>query len=184
MASALPRMRLEELQALHSELLLAVVQGHGISAAMQLVGTSLQWLATLHEASSRGLPTVSRRVVEAAPALLRWKRAAKCALRLADPWFGSGIDRLPLECAHRRAWNGSRFKPDGVLLVRAEETPFAHGAMRECYRWRVSFGGGRAVNLVAKRYSPPSAEALEADVRLQARAKEYAAAFNLRWPPN
>ena len=44
-------------------------------------------------------------------------------------------------------------------------------------------GGARALNLIGKRYERANTDSLEADVRMQMRAKAYATAFNELAPP-
>ena len=170
--------RLADLQAMHSGLLLAVVEEHGVAAAMHLVGSSLQWLASLQDHAELRR-SASQRIIESAPA--RWRSLTARALALPDPWATLKLDELPLERATRWQWTGTSWVAD-ELLIRCERAAFARGAMRQCHRLRLQTRG-RSANFIAKAYQPPSREALEADVMLQMRAKELAREFNARQPP-
>jgi hypothetical protein len=174
--------RLDELQALHSSLVLTVVQRHGVSAAMRLIGQTLTWLATLPSdgamnGTGSGPPVSPRgRFAESTEtARERWRRAVELVLESPDPWAPWAAERRPpLSRATRLQLVESNWVED-ELLVRCEREPFTRGAMRHCHRVRVLLGPGRRpLNLVAKRYDPPDRRALEDDVRVQLRAKSCA----------
>lgn len=186
---------LPELQALHSHLLMAIVRNFGTAQAISIVGSSLQWLSTTFAAgNSIGMPQQSAGLFSVPPKVVdqgssrqavigRWHGAVRKALHAPDPWAGRALRQLPLERAQRRRWNPRRGAWETTdALVRLERDEFAHGAMRTCYRLRLE---PRGHNLVAKRYEsePESISLLEADVRMQMCAKDYAERFNARAPP-
>lgn len=174
--------RLDELQALHSSLVLTVVQRHGVSAAMRLIGQTLTWLATLpSDGALNGMGSGppqsprSRFAESTETARERWHRAVELALGSPDPWAAWAAERCPpLSRAARLQLVDSNWVRED-LLVRCEREPFTRGAMRHCHRVRVLLGPGRRpLNFVAKRYDPPDRRALEDDVRVQLRAKSCA----------
>ena len=139
-------------QALHSSLVLTVVQRHGVTAAMRLIGTTLTWLSTLPADGgvSADLPTSPRsRFTESTQNVgERWRSAVRRALATPDPW--ASRPPIPLYRAKRLQLVGSTWVED-ELLVRCEREPFTRGAMRHCHRIRVLMGPGRRpLNLVAK----------------------------------
>lgn len=179
---------LPELQILHSHFLLFIQQNHGVAHAMRILGTGLQVLA----AASDGLSGLSSGPAETAVVMQedrhlfvarRWQVAARKAAALPDAWERYGLRGLPLERATRHRWHPRRcvwFSRE--LLVRVERAPFAKGSMRVCHRMRAEPFG---LNWVAKRYlsEADSVEALETDVKMQMRAKDYAQRFNECGPP-
>ena len=196
---------LASLQGMHSHLILAIVQRYGLQAAMHILGTTLQWLATMPVHGNAQLrptdePSSPRvRVEKSTIPSLRWKISSERALATTDPWAQHAMDLLPIERAQRRRWVGasdagvsegstslSAWQSDEVL-VRVERHEFARGAMRHCYRLKLRtaccLSWRRDLNLVAKRYEPASTGTLEADVQMQMRAKWYSAAFNARGVP-
>ena len=182
---------MQELHELHAQLLLAVVRGHGIAAAMGLVGQSLQSLAARHAEEYSSANGVGIVVNPGLRSRRRWASACQLALRAAkaDPWQGL-FESVPMELALRRRW-----LPDGgwtseAVLVRVERAAFARGAMRTCHRIKIlqsarSGWQGAGCNHVAKLYEgdPDSPALLEEDVRLQQAAKRYAARYNERGVP-
>ena len=173
--------RLDELQALHSSLVLTVVQRHGVSAAMRLIGQTLTWLSTLPAdtgmsvgaSGTRSAQSPRNRFAEnTESARERWRRLIALARQSPDPWARCTAEQaLPLLRAIRRRLIDNKWVED-ELVVRCEREPFTRGAMRHCHRVRVYLGPGRrSLNLVAKRYDPPDRKALEDDVQMQLRAK-------------
>eukprot|EP00965_Chrysotila_dentata_P231632 6198472-Pleurochrysis_carterae.AAC.6 len=187
-SSWLRGLRLEELQGLHAQLLLAVVETHGVQAAMHLIGSSLQWLALASAANARPPAPDSRhahgQLMEHG---LRWHErrwhAALCkALCLNDPWVDGDWSTLSYQRALRRCWDQIRRRwVNDDLLICWERQPFAHGSMRQCHRMKATRQGWkRPLYLLGKRYFNEAASiaALEADVRMQMRAKEYGTRYS------
>eukprot|EP00928_Gymnodinium_smaydae_P061335 TRINITY_DN45432_c0_g1_i1.p1 TRINITY_DN45432_c0_g1~~TRINITY_DN45432_c0_g1_i1.p1 ORF type:complete len:588 (+),score=135.73 TRINITY_DN45432_c0_g1_i1:51-1814(+) len=187
----------QEFQALHSQLLFAILRCHGPVHAMSIVGTSLQWLATMcgdGGKSAGGAPgDVPQSPVYQVRAeswedhrfavARRWQRAAALARQALDPWREIAWKRLPLERATRRRWDTKlNAWTCAEVIVRVEREHFDRGAMRLCYRMR---GTPFGLNWVAKRYDKEmqTVGALESDVIMQMRAKDYAAQFNTCSPP-
>ena len=193
-AAGLERLSLEELQDWHATIVLAVVRGHGVPAAMNLIGHSLQSLAAQAYADAD-----KRRQFDIMPSAAisparRWQATMPLALRAAstaDPWRDR-LSHVPVELAIRRTWDHTTnaWKAECVL-VRVEREAFAHGAMRQCFRMKIlrsatrGWSGAAGTNYVAKSYmsGPNSAALLEADVRMQTTAKWYAERFNEQRPP-
>ncbi|KAL1496419.1 hypothetical protein AB1Y20_016374 [Prymnesium parvum] len=188
---ALRGLGLVDLQQLHSSLMLAIVQSHGVPAAIHLVGATLQWLATV---PFSGLAAPRRADAVRVPRASRWASAlsALSAGRLADPWAPLALHRLPTEVAVRRTWDEATASwAAEVLLVKCAKAAFATGAMRWCHRLLLRRGKrgkeweGTACNWVAKHYGndPESSAQLEADVKMQLAAKRYSAQYNARGVP-
>ena len=188
----LDSLSLQELQDWHARIVLAVVRGHGVAAAMQLIGHSLQSLA------AQAQELIVARTVDILPAAAvaptrRWQSTLQKALvsAAADPWRGM-LHGVPSELAVRRTWDHETgtWKAD-VVLIRVERQPFAHGAMRQCFRMKILRGatrgwdGAAGTNFVGKSYpsDPNSASLLEADVKMQSTAKWFAECFNREAPP-
>eukprot|EP00434_Breviolum_minutum_P017525 symbB.v1.2.015467.t1/scaffold1158.1/size134810/4 len=173
---------LQDLQRIHSQLLLTIARKHGTARAMSIVGTSLQWLSTMcaEECSSE---VVLRPVSRSTPRE-RWTEAFhKALLQRSDPWSDRVLASFcPLERGLRRRWDIQRRSWScQEVLVRLETEPFAKGAMRLCHRLKAL---GR--NWVAKRYidrDPDVYSAIESDVMMQMIAKSYAERFNACSPP-
>ena len=150
---ALRRLDLVHLQRLHSSLMLAIVQGHGIQAAISLVGTTLQWLAVSDITAPRSGTLESSSTSVAAR---RW-RSAHVLLRTYDPWTDFPLHLLPVERAVRRTWDvkSGAWAAD-IMLVKVAKDAFAQGAMRWCHRLLLRRGSrtspwqGPACNWVAK----------------------------------
>ena len=108
-----------------------------------------------------------------------------------DPWRDESGLKGPTALGLRRRFDAaSQAWASEPVLVRLEREPFAHGAMRQCHRLKVlqsasRLFAGAGTNFVAKAYcgEPDSAILLEADVRMQAVAKSYAAQFNAMGVP-
>jgi len=183
----------QELQELHSQFLFAIVRSHGPLQTITIVGASLQLLATFCsggcavstscESDCHVSSSSIRRDTSAHTVAMRWRNAAKKCLGLPDPWKGFGLKHMPLERAQQSRWDPhTRSWRPFELLVRMEKQHFTRGAMRLCYRLQTQPNG---INMVAKRYEKEaeSASALEADVVMQRRAKDYASRFNACSPP-
>ncbi|CAK8987947.1 Eukaryotic elongation factor 2 kinase (eEF-2 kinase) (eEF-2K) (Calcium/calmodulin-dependent eukaryotic elongation factor 2 kinase) [Durusdinium trenchii] len=174
---------IQDLQRIHSQLLMMIARKHGLGCAMSIVGASLQWLSTMDEREPN--PSVLLRSPPHAPPRNatpkeRWIEAVRKASARPDPW-AHRLSQLPLERGKRRRWEAkSGSWRSEELLVRLESEPFAKGAMRICHR-AVSMDRR---NWVAKRYdSDPDVSALESDVMMQMIAKDYAERFNACGPP-
>ncbi|XP_064103170.1 eukaryotic elongation factor 2 kinase-like isoform X1 [Macrobrachium nipponense] len=124
-------------------------------------------------------------------AKMRWKSAIMKARNMGDPWEKFHLDTYKTEKAKRHRYNAKRqcWVVDEVV-IKMEEDPFNHGAMRECYRLKKlsNFQKDdwvRAHNYVAKRYmdeETPRSTYFE-DVRLQMDAKLWGEEFNRHNPP-
>lgn len=124
-------------------------------------------------------------------AKMRWKNAIMKARNMGDPWEKFHLDTYKTEKAKRHRYNAKRqcWVVDEVV-IKMEEDPFNHGAMRECYRLKKlsNFQKDdwvRAHNYVAKRYmdeDTPRSTYFE-DVRLQMDAKLWGEEFNRHNPP-
>lgn len=124
-------------------------------------------------------------------AKMAWKNAVRKALALGDPWEKFHLDTYKTERARRHRYNAMRqvWTQDEVV-VKMEEQPFNHGAMRECFRMKKlsNFSKDdwvRAHNYVAKRYmdSKTPRETYFDDVRLQMDAKLWGEEYNRHNPP-
>ena len=183
--SGLEKLSLTELERLQAELLLAIVRGHGIAAAMAVIGKSLTSLADLSARSGEGHGIV---VTAADRVSRRWASARALALRAVkeDPWRALPVTSMPVELAVRRKWQPAvKAWASEMVLIRVERDMFARGAMRSCHRCKIfqsaRYGWlGAGVNHVAKHYAgdPDSTALLERDVKLQQAAKGHAARFN------
>ena len=185
---------LEELQAWHARIVLSVIRSHGVPAAMNLIGQSLQSLAAQASSAfqSRQSPFDQYRpaVLPSSSAAARWAAAKALALQVEDPWRGR-FESMPMELGVRQIWDRTvqAWRADAVL-IRVERDAFAHGAMRQCHRMKVLQSVRRGwhaggTNFVAKHYQgdPNSVALLEADVKLQSSAKWYAERFNAQGVP-
>ena len=74
------------------------------------------------------------------PAVRRWQRHSAAALRKkhsVDAWAHYEIHKRPTELAIRWDYDIEKKKWRSLeTLIKMEATPFAHGAMRECYRMK------------------------------------------------
>ena len=134
------------------------------------------------------------------------QQAAAAEVSKADPWEKYHIERVPAERIIRHTYNPvSRQWQTDETIVKIEPTPFAHGAMRFCYRMKKrspppqsatnsrfhKFGWSHASNYVAKAYhkdgqidsSDDAKEAVRNDIMLQYEANHWAAEFNKLNPP-
>ena len=183
----LRQLSLDDMQELHSNLILALVQQHGVAAAMTLIGSTLQWLAS----APQGQTALVQHAPTTSIIIRRWHTATAHAALLPDPWEALRIDALAADLAVRRRWDLSKgaWSAD-VIIVKVERDAFAHGAMRSCHRMKLHVGShlgwrSSSCNFVAKRYSDPveSVALLEADCRMQMVAKSWAAKFNAQRVP-
>ncbi|XP_064620844.1 eukaryotic elongation factor 2 kinase-like isoform X4 [Lineus longissimus] len=121
-----------------------------------------------------------------------WKRAFAKLKLIKDPWKEFHLDELESEPATRHRYNAlkKQWVTDEVV-VKMQKKPFAHGAMRECFRvkkissllhhnqdWK------KAQNYVGKRYlqDVDNSTYME-DVVLQMDAKLWGEEFNRHNPP-
>ena len=193
-AAALEHLNLQDLQDLHSEILLAIVHNHGVPAAIHLVGASLQSLAEESSAalaaSHGGGSSSSLRMVDTGD---YWRKVMRAALSLTDPWkHEPGLAQVGLELGIRRRYDqAARSWSSDFVLVKVERGAFASGAMRQCHRIKLLRStrrgwSGTETNFVGKLYPKPdheNAALLEADVRTQEAAKWHAACYNERGVP-
>lgn len=124
-------------------------------------------------------------------ARMAWKNAVMKARTLGDPWEKFHLDTYKTEKAKRHRYNAMRqnWVVDEVV-VKMENEPFNHGAMRECFRMKKlsNFSKDdwmRAHNYVAKRYMDEDThrETYFDDVRLQMDAKLWGEEYNRHNPP-
>lgn len=120
-----------------------------------------------------------------------WQQAALKACAMSDPWEQFHLEECALERAIRYRYNTAtkRWVTDNVL-VKMEDEPFAHGAMRECLRLKKrsnfshSHNWNTACNYVAKRYMDVvEREVYFEDVQLQMDAKLWGEEYNRHNPP-
>lgn len=124
-------------------------------------------------------------------AALKWKRAARQALHMEDPWAMFHLERFKAERVRRYRYNAlNKAWLEDEALVKMAPDPFGRGAMRECFRMKKlsSFAPAQnwahASNYVAKRYlEPVDRSTYFDDVRLQMDAKLWAEEFNRHNPP-
>lgn len=124
-------------------------------------------------------------------AVLKWKRAARQALHMEDPWAMFHLERFKAERVRRYRYNAlNKAWLEDEALVKMAPDPFGRGAMRECFRMKKlsSFATAQnwahAFNYVAKRYlEPVDRNTYFDDVRLQMDAKLWAEEFNRHNPP-
>ena len=120
----------------------------------------------------------------------RLRAAFNKAKLLGDPWEKFHIDALPGQLATRYRYNVKKQQwVEDQVIVKMETEPFAHGAMRSCFRMKKlttthSQDWKAASNYVAKRYIDPVNESMYfEDVKLQMDAKIWAEMYNRMGPP-
>ena len=120
----------------------------------------------------------------------RLRAAFTKAKQLGDPWEKFHIDTLPGQLATRYRYNVKKTKwVEDQVIVKMETEPFAHGAMRSCFRMKklstiTSQDWKAAANYVAKTYIDPVEESIYfEDVKLQMDAKIWAEMYNRTGPP-
>lgn len=66
---------------------------------------------------------------------MNWKKALRLIRERGDPWKQFKLEKYPIENVTRYRYNAltKQWKKD-ECVVKIEDKPFAHGAMRECYR--------------------------------------------------
>ncbi|CAI4226342.1 unnamed protein product [Auanema sp. JU1783] len=122
----------------------------------------------------------------------RWRKAARRAYRTkTDPWSSFHIEEYPILRAKRSRYSAIRKTwTEDYVEVRLHPEPFAHGAMRECFRLKklsslaTSSDWSFAQNYVAKKYiQEVDRNVLFEDVKLQMDAKLWSEEFNRYSPP-
>lgn len=122
-----------------------------------------------------------------------WKKALRLIRERGDPWKKFALEKYPVEKVTRYRYNAltKQWKKD-ECVVKIEEKPFAHGAMRECYRMKKLSNFSQSHewnrdsnNYVAKCYMDEnvSRETYFEDVKLQMDAKLWAEEYNRHNPP-
>jgi len=132
--------------------------------------------------------------------------AAAKAEKEGDPWGKHNIPNIPAERIIRHVYNAeTRLWSTDETIVKIEQTPFTHGAMRFCYRMKMmaqapnsrlpnrfhSYGWKHASNYVAKAYmkdgeidvSKDAKLAVQNDITLQHESQYWAEKFNSSTPP-
>lgn len=121
-----------------------------------------------------------------------WKLAVKKAKLLRDPWSEFHIETYPEEVAVRHRYNAIKKKwVTDECVVKVETKPFAHGAMRSCFRLKKlsnfvhKSSWESASNYVAKCYKDKEIprERYFDEVKLQMDAKLWAEEYNRHNPP-
>ncbi|CAH1274480.1 EEF2K [Branchiostoma lanceolatum] len=108
-----------------------------------------------------------------------------------NAWQKFGLEKHATEKATRHRYNALRKSwSEDTVLVKMEDEPFDHGAMRECFRLKKlsnfsrSLDWNRASNYVAKRYiEKVERDVYFEDVKLQMDAKLWGEEFNRHDPP-
>ena len=133
-------------------------------------------------------------------AVRRWQQGGHSAAALrkkhsGDAWVQHEIHKRPTELAIRWDYDVGEDKWRSTeTLIKMEATPFAHGAMRECYRMKKMSQVSASYfyrmnwedcnNYVAKRYlQDVSDDVYWMDIKMQMVSKRYARQYNMRIPP-
>ena len=134
-------------------------------------------------------------------AVRRWQRGGHSAAALrkehsGDVWAQYEIHKRPTELAIRWDYDVVEDKWRSTeTLIKMEATPFAHGAMRECYRMKKMSQVNASYfyrmnwedcnNYVAKRYLAKDVidDVYWTDIKMQMVSKRYARQYNMRIPP-
>lgn len=122
----------------------------------------------------------------------RWRRALRLVKERGDPWEKFHLDLFPSEKGRRHRY--SPLTQSWVVdecVVKIDKTPFANGAMRECFRMKKlsNFTHNEhwaldSNNYVAKRYMEVQERDIYfQDVKLQMDAKLWAEEYNRHKPP-
>lgn len=134
------------------------------------------------------------------------QQAAAAETSKADPWEKYHIEKAPAERVIRHSYDPvSQQWYTEETIVKMQAEPFAHGAMRFCYRMKKrspppqsatnsrfhKFGWSYASNYVAKAYhrdgqidsSEEAKAAVRNDILLQYEANRWATEFNQCGPP-
>ena len=139
--------------------------------------------------------------------LLRLAAAREVAK--GDPWAKHHLEKIPAERVVRHLYDpATQTWREDETIVKMEQEPFAHGAMRHCYRMKKrapppkkfdatsnhswhDIDWARAPNYVAKAYqvdgkidtSEEAKNNVKNDISLQYEASHWADKFNKRGPP-
>jgi len=123
-----------------------------------------------------------------------WRRALRLIKDRGDPWEKFGLSQFKTERGVRHRYNPLTMEwIQDECVLKIDVLPFAHGAMRECFRMKKlsNFSHSNdwlrdSNNYVAKRYIDPSVEDKSAyfqDVKLQMDAKLWGEEYNRHNPP-
>jgi len=122
-----------------------------------------------------------------------WRRALRLIKDRGDPWEKFGLVSHKSEQGIRHRYNPvTREWLQDECEMKIDKIPFAHGAMRECFRMKKlsNFSHSNdwlrdSNNFVAKRYMAPNTdrETYFQDVQLQMDAKLWGEEFNRHNPP-
>ncbi|VDN53809.1 unnamed protein product [Dracunculus medinensis] len=122
--------------------------------------------------------------------LIKWRNIARNAVFMKDPWSRFGFDDLPVENCLRYRYSSIRKQwTQDRVQVKLHPEPFAHGAMRECYRLKklsnaTNNDWTHAQNYVAKKYiNEVKRQTVFEDVKLQMDSKLWAEEYNRYNPP-
>jgi len=127
------------------------------------------------------------------PGKRRWLRAVKLIKDRGDPWEKFNLDKIKTQNGRRHRYNPltKTWVVDDCVL-KLDNEPFAHGAMRECFRMKKlsnfshsSDWARDSNNFVAKSYMEEdvSRETYFEDVKLQMDAKLWGEEYNRHNPP-
>jgi len=127
------------------------------------------------------------------PGKRRWLNAVKLIKHRGDPWEKFNIDKIKTQRGRRHRYNPltNEWIVDDCVL-KLDRQPFAHGAMRECFRMKKlsNFSNSNdwsrdSNNFVAKRYMDEEVprETYFDDVKLQMDAKLWGEEYNRHNPP-
>nr|XP_054762938.1 eukaryotic elongation factor 2 kinase-like [Lytechinus pictus] len=121
----------------------------------------------------------------------KWRWAFRRVKLMNDPWKEFHLEDLTSEKATRHRYNAiEKTWVQDQVEVKITSEPFAHGAMRECFRMKKKSNFSKAQNwknagnFVAKRYMETvDRDVYFQDVRLQMDAKIWGEEFNRHNPP-
>jgi len=127
------------------------------------------------------------------PGKRRWLRAVKLIKDRGDPWEKFNLDKIKTQRGRRHRYNPltQAWVVDDCVL-KLDRDPFAHGAMRECFRTKKlsNFSHSNdwakdSNNFVAKRYMDEDVprDTYFDDVKLQMDAKLWGEEYNRHNPP-
>ncbi|XP_065181615.1 eukaryotic elongation factor 2 kinase-like [Sycon ciliatum] len=158
---------------------------------MDALRERLQTIDLHHQSSVESQEAASPLDAPQTPLSGRWRNAADKSRSMGDPWAEFHIeDRCKEERARRHRFNALKCKwTVDDILVKMEEKPFAHGAMRNCFRMKklsnfAHEDWNHAANYVAKSYiKRQPKDTYFDDVQLQMDAKLWGNEFNKVNPP-
>jgi len=123
----------------------------------------------------------------------RWLRAVKLIKDRGDPWEKFHLDKIKTQRARRHRYNPlTKAWVVDDCVIKLDRDPFAHGAMRECFRMKKLSNFSHcndwtkdSNNFVAKRYMDEDIprETYFDDVKLQMDAKLWGEEYNRHNPP-